>query len=127
MFTKPTPFAPALQTLRKRGLLPTTLSSAELSQLPADLRARALFSARTANAAYLSDMQKNLDALLQTGQYDAAGKLIPGTSVNPAKTRLALKDALRAISYAPSEAERGGITDLSSDARLDLIIQMQTD
>jgi hypothetical protein len=108
------PFREALDSLRSRGLLPTSLSSADLAKLDADIRARALFSARTTNAAYLQEVKNQVDDLLQG-------------EINEAAMRLKLKEALQAISYNPEPDEAGTLKDLSSDPRLNLIIQMQSD
>ncbi len=113
-FSSPQPFREALSSLRSKGLLPTSLSSSDLAKLPADIRARAMFSARTTNASYLQEIKNGVDDLLQ-------GK------VNDATVRLKLKEMLQSISYNPAPAEKDTLKDLSSDKRLNLITQMQTD
>jgi hypothetical protein len=113
-FSSSIPFREALDFLQSKGLLPTSLSSADLQKLDADIRARALFSARTTNAAYLQEVKDLVDALLQG-------------NVNEATMRLKLKEALQKISYNPKSEEKGTLKDLSSDPRLNLIIQMQSD
>jgi magnesium transporter len=60
MFSSPTAFPDAIRGLTRRGALPTTLSSAELDALPADIRVRALFSARVSNAQHLSTLDRLL-------------------------------------------------------------------
>lgn len=115
LFSRPTPFREALDFLRAKGLLPTTATSAQLARLPAAIRAAAQFSATVANADYLQQIQSLIDQSL-SAQTDAP------------RIRLALRDALRALSYDPyaEPGVYGTIKDLSSDQRLDLIIRMQT-
>ena len=49
----PTPWKEALASLRSRELLPTTLSSAQLKQIDAELLRRSVFSAKVQNFAFL--------------------------------------------------------------------------
>lgn len=100
--------------------VPESVGSAELAELPASLRQRLFFSARTPFAQYLTDTNDLLKRLLQP---EAA---TPGTSVNPAIIRGEMKKALSALGYQPDPAKRGTLQDLSSDRRTNLIIQMQT-
>jgi hypothetical protein len=130
LFSEPTPFQEALDALRAKGILPTSASSAQLAELPADIRARSLFSARTVNAGYLQKIKELTDQLLSDSSSDpASGVRRPASGLDPATMRLKLKEALKEISYDPYALPgvAGSIKDLSSDARLDLIIQMQTD
>lgn len=122
--TSPIPFQEALEFLRSKSLLPTSLSSSDLQKLDADIRARALFSARTANADYLQRIKDLIDELLDPRKSLSEGG--PG-ALNPATVRLKLKEALQELSYNLAPEDRGGLKDLSSDRRIDLIIQMQTD
>ena len=104
--------------------MPTHLSSEEevRGQWSADIRRRALFSARTTQVRYLQKMQEVLSAV-------AEGK------INQADARLALIDQLEALGYTaeegfPGDAARGvppaeGLADLSSRRRLDLILDTQ--
>ncbi|MCX6994132.1 MAG: hypothetical protein NT011_13460 [Kiritimatiellaeota bacterium] len=116
LFTSPIPFREALDFLRQKVLLPTSASSAQLAELPAQILARAQFSARTMNAGHLQTIQDVIDKILQ-GKTDSA------------TARLNLKESLKAISYDPyaEPGVAGTIKDLSSDPRLNLIIQMQTE
>lgn len=139
IFSSPIPFRQALDFLRQKVLLPTSASSAQLAELPAQILARAQFSARTINAGYLQTISDLTDQLLGGRRPPGGGD--PSDPSNPsgldqATMRLKLKEALRSISYDPyapaeSGASRadivGTIQDLSSDPRINLIIQMQTD
>lgn len=130
LFSAPIPFRQALDFLRQKVLLPTSASSAQLAELPAQILARAQFSAKTTNASYLQVIQDLTDQLLTAGRHDPeSGAYIPGSYMEPATMRLKLKEALKEISYDPyaEPGVAGSIKDLSSDPRINLIIQMQTD
>lgn len=131
-------FKEALASLQSKGLLPTSLSSDQLANLPAEIRARSIFSARTTNAGYLQRIKDLTDQLLHPGFVRDVGAdhrigdlrpAQPGEYMDPATMRLKLKEALREISYDPIQEDvvPGTLKDLSSDARLNLIIQMQSD
>lgn len=100
--------------------VPESVGSAQIAELPASLRQRLFFSARTPYAQYLTDTNDLLKRLLQPET------ATPGTSVNPAVIRGEMKKALSALGYQPDPDKRGGLQDLSSDRRTNLIIQMQT-
>ena len=100
--------------------LPTHLSSEEIREgISADIRRRAVFSARTTEVGYLSRLQQVLAKV-------AAGE------VNNADARLALLGQLDAFGYTPDEGFPGdvakgvppasGLSDLSGRRRLNLII-----
>jgi hypothetical protein len=108
-----------------RDLLPTSLGSEALrDRIAAELRANAVFSARTGNAVYLDALKKIIDQV-------AAG------SMDQATARVTLLELLRALRYTPEggfpddppgeipPAIAGEIRDLSSPVRLNLIIDTQ--
>lgn len=110
IFQRPVSVTDALVALAKKELLPTTMDTQGLRTLSRDIRAKSLFSARTAHLGYLENIKQAVEDML-------AGKS------NIATGRATLQDALDAIGYVPTES---GITDLSSDARLRLILDTQT-
>lgn len=116
IFTEPIPFDEALDSARVKTILPTFASTASLRAIAPALRERAFFSARTTNAWYLQQADNLIAELL----HPAAGERL-----NPAEVRTRLKEALAAIDYQPDPAKRGGLQDLSSDTRLNLIIDTQ--
>ena len=93
------------------------IGTAEIQQMDADIRQRSFFSARTPYAEYLADTQKDIQNLLQPDL------LKSGESLSPAQVRAAMKQRLDALGYVPAEA--GGLKDLSSDKRINLIISTQ--
>ncbi|RYD36847.1 MAG: hypothetical protein EOP86_04880, partial [Verrucomicrobiaceae bacterium] len=115
-----------------RGVLPTSLSTQDLRvAFRGEVLRRSVFSARTAHMPYLSIMQDAIGQLLQ-------GQTAAGKSIGQAEARVRLKEALRALKYdpatghfgTPSDAshapvKRGSMQDLSSDRRLNLIIDTQ--
>ncbi len=130
----------AYRLARGRKVLPSALSSAELrEEFSAAVRERSVFSARTTSLVYLEIQRRAIDDLLrgEVETVDAGGQ--PWTkSIGQAETRLRLKQALAALRYDPEAghfgtpedaaippAERGSLQDLSSDRRLDLIIDVQ--
>ncbi len=116
---------------RGRGVLPTALASRDARLAFArEVRRRAVFSARTTSLIYLSIMRDAVESLLMTEQH--------GVSIGQAEVRLRLKQALEALHYDPENghfgtpqdstvppARPGSIQDLSSDRRLNLIIDTQ--
>ena len=54
----------ALRIAQDRQIMPTTLSSAELRDLSAGLRARAVFTARGSSAVFATAIKKMIEALL---------------------------------------------------------------
>jgi hypothetical protein len=112
-----------------RGLLPMALGTrAARAKLSRSVRRRAVFSARVTNADFLHAIFEAVNRMLQGG-YES----------DQASRRLALKQLLAQLQYDPKTgfpgdrelgippAEPGSIRDLSSDRRLNLILETQTD
>jgi hypothetical protein len=107
-------FTDALAVARAKGLLPTTLSSAELRKLSADVRRRAVFSARLDQAVVLQKLKENLEFIAGGGR-DEFGRI---RSLAEAKAQL--REAMRESGMIEGD---GGLTDHLSDARRQLIIE----
>jgi hypothetical protein len=110
IFGAPISFQEALQSREVRSILPTELGSAELERISSDLLERATFSARVANAEYLQEIE------------DVVREYVDG-KIDLASARTQLKAKLEEIGYAPTEDEKGKITDFSSDARTNLVLR----
>lgn len=110
LFTAPIPFEEAIRDRALRSVLPTSLSSRELQALAAEVKRRAMFSARTTDAGYLQQVN------------DVVTRIIDG-KMDSASARLELKQALQALGYQPDPEKRGGLQDLSSDVRLNLVLE----
>ena len=121
IFTSPIPFDEALESVELKAILPTAASTFQLRRIAPELRARAFFSARTTNAWYLGRMHEMIGDLV------GARRTAEGILLNPAEVRTQLKESLNAIGYDPEAAgvKPGSLKDLSSDARLNLIIDTQ--
>lgn len=115
----PLPFADALNSLRRRGVLPTTLSTADIERLPQWIRDQAFFSARVAQAEILDGMMSRIDTLLGGGERG------PGLGMDPALFRVEMRQLLDSVSYAPTPDDEGTIKDLRSEARLNVIVRTQ--
>jgi hypothetical protein len=110
IFRTPIPFREALESRAVRMLLPTEFRTRLLQEIPAALRERAVFSAGVTNAEFLQAADDGINALI-TGTGDRATQ------------RAELKKLLESLGYQPpSEDERDTLTDLSSDRRLNLIL-----
>jgi hypothetical protein len=131
LFDSPVSMTDALAYQLAKQVLPTSMSSAELSStLSPAIRERSFFSARTLQADYLSDAQRQIRQLVQPDVVaDSAGSLRPvqpGERLNPALVRTKMQTYLQSLGYAPEKGTAGGLQDLSSDRRVDLIIDTQT-
>lgn len=105
----PLPFEEALQSRAARTILPTDFRTRLLAEIPPQLRERSFFSAGVTNADFLEEAHSSITELV-SGTTDRATK------------RAGLKDLLDKLSYKPFQGEEGTITDLSSDRRLNLIL-----
>lgn len=102
-------FAKALEFLRRKSVMPTELRSWALQELPVEVRERAFFSATVTNAIFLQEA------------LDAVEAIVYATS-DRATMRTELRTMLDRIGYLPQDSERGTLTDLRSDRRLNLIL-----
>lgn len=117
----------ALEIAGDRGVLPTSLGSAEIrDRFAAEVRARAVFSSRTTSAHYLQGLKDAVDLALQGGYENDVPMM-----------RLRLKEELARLGYTPETgfpgdaaleippALPGSLQDLSSDRRINLILETQ--
>jgi len=111
IFTEPVPFDEALNSRAVKELLPTAASSMELSAIAPELRERAFFSARVKNAELLQELDNGIDELLQ-GRVDVAS----------IRTRLKEYEASIGLLPTAADAPEGPLSDITSTARLDLIL-----
>jgi len=122
IFREPIDFDQALELLDQRDPLPTDLSSAEIrEQWPEELRQRSIFSARTTKGGLLQSYKEQL------------GEMISGQT-NVATARHEIQRLLKSMDYVPElggfagdttvpPAEPGSLRDLSSNARIDLVLR----
>ncbi len=121
---QPTDPSRAVRIAQAREVMPTSMGSAEIRNLDPELRKRSVFSARTTNAAYLQKIRDVTVGILR-GDFGLG------------QARATLRQTLRAMGYTPEggfadddarnvpPAIEGTIQDLSSFARLDLIVRTQ--
>lgn len=103
------PFREAIESRAVRQLLPTDFRTKLLAEIPAELRERAVFSAGVTNVEFLQEISDAVDELL-------------GGTTDRATKRAELKKLLQRLEYRPVEGEELSLTDLSSDRRLNLIL-----
>lgn len=104
---------PVADDILSKAILPTHLSSEEIrTEWAAEIRRRAFFSARTAEASYLKRLQE-ICAEVAEGRMDNA------------TARKLLRAKLDEIGYDPEAAGDEGIQNLASRRRLDLILDTQ--
>jgi hypothetical protein len=122
--TTPAAIFDAFRKASERGELPTSLGTAELRELGADVLSSSVFTARGTNAIYVSKLKEVIDQL-------AAG------DINFATARWTLMEALKATGYTPEggfpdvpdgtvpPALAGTLQDLSSKRRIEFILKTQ--
>lgn len=125
------PFREALKHLASKKILPTSLDSAGIAEkISAAVRRQSTFSARTLLEDYLTEIQTTVESLVNPKQVGRGG-VSPSQTVtegyNPATAREALRNKLRELGYAPEEDVAGTIKDLSSDARINLVVKTNTE
>ncbi len=109
-FDNPISFMEALRRVAAREVLPTNLGSAELREVARGIRERSIFSAKNTMESVLGEIK------------DQVTELLEGES-NVATGRLKVKESLRKAGYEPDPDKRGTIEDLSSDQRIDQVLE----
>ncbi len=133
LFTGPVQINDALLFQISKAVMPTTFDSQTIQDVyaPAILN-RSAFSATTVRADYLAEAHKLCVALATPGvvvdpvtfQARPAG---PGEQMSPAQARAIMQAYLQRIGYQAEEGTKGGLKDLSSDRRVDLILSTQAE
>ena len=118
-------FQEALDALQAREVLPTTLRTAELDALDADLRNVSFFSAGVSKVEFLQTAKARIQNLLSNLSKAQGG-------ISEAEARLELRQLAQSLGYGPGGVnafgreqmpeEHGGLTDLTSAKRLNLIL-----
>lgn len=127
-FSSPVPFKEAIASRAVKTALPTSLSSKEIQDaLSAELRERAMFSARMTDLGFLrkvNDLATRIVSPETITEDGVARPARPGEYMDKATARLQLKEAIRALGFHPGTegVAPGSIKDFSSDARLNLIL-----
>lgn len=129
----PLPFATAMQSLARRGVLPTSLDSAGLRRLGADFHRRNFVSAQTLLTELLDDYKKKVAEILDPVDVRRADRV---TAENPegwvqqgmdvATARQEIRGLQARLGYAPDPDDAGTLVDLSSDRRIELVLRTNT-
>lgn len=123
-FTAPIPFREAVGHLTAKKLMPTSLGSGELAQVSSAIKRQSMFSARTTIEGLLDRYKTGVEGILNPVQVLREGAERTVTEgQTPASLRAFIKDYLKSISYAPEPGKEGTIQDLSSDARVNLVVK----
>jgi hypothetical protein len=120
------PLSEILKSNAIKALLPTSLSSAQLSQLDADIKRMAFFSARNENAVILQRIQDLINSILQPETIERGGVIVE-QGFNLASARADLKEFGQSIGYEAPQGKSGTIQDLFSDQRLTLVLNTNAD
>ncbi len=128
--TTPQPNDEAAASIARRRVMPTELSTAELQELDASVRSQSFFSARTMLEDLLEQYRDEVASIVNPEQTTRADRVTEdnpegfvNTGLNPAKARELIKDLLARMGYYPEEDKRGTLQDLSSDARINLVLR----
>lgn len=116
-------FVEALTHFVAKRILPTTFDTASMRQVDASVRRQSFWSAQNNLAEILTTEKEKILSILQPKQEAREGQ--EGTvtvGFNPASARQAIKEHFAAIHYDPGEDLRGTILDLSSDQRINLVV-----
>lgn len=122
--TTPMTFEEALADRAVRGLLPSSLSSAELMAIDPTIRRRAIFSATVEDASHLSELDRVIRRILDPDHGEDGQPRRPGDYMSAPRARAELREHLERIGYEPSPGEAGGIKDLSSEARIRIQLEV---
>lgn len=123
MLSRPTKWTDAVRIALEKSVLPLdeSMGTQEIQKfIPAALRAQSLYSARTPFVSYLTQTKSLVARLVRPSD-----QVAPGDHTSSAQVRAAMKQHLAALGYQPKAEDRGGVKDLSSDMRVNLIIDTQ--
>lgn len=123
-FTTARPLQDAVSRLGKRTPLAVALSSAELADLPVEIREVSFFSANVESERILAAMQARI---LQRVRLERENLSEDGVIMNRSRFIEEMQDELEAMGYQPKPSDQGTIRDLSSAGRLGLIWDMNLD
>ncbi|HEV2207309.1 MAG TPA: hypothetical protein VG167_00925 [Verrucomicrobiae bacterium] len=130
LLTAPVPPYQALASLARKDIVPTPLGTAALQQLGASWARQSFFSAQTLLEDLLQQYKGDVELMLAPFVGVARDRM---TKLNPegfvtvgrdlAKARERAKELLQKLGYQPSVEERRTIKDLSSDGRINLVLE----
>lgn len=123
LFDQPTNLSNAVKILLAKDLMPTDLTTAELRALDAALRNQSFFSAQTTNEYLLQLYKDSIAGILNPVPGSGSSPQGPTTQFSPAYVRQQIKKLLAQVGYEPMPEDAGTLKDLSSNARIDLVVK----
>lgn len=121
-FDSPIDLSDAVKQLLARKIMPTSMTSAELRGVSAGMKRQALFSAQTLETSYLETIRDAVASVLLPTQEDRPDRGLTTVGLHPATAAESLRNRLADLGYSPKPGEEGTIKDLSSNARINLVI-----
>jgi hypothetical protein len=124
------PFREAVTELAQKKILPTNATSAEIRGWDAAVRRRSFVSAQTTIEKLLDGYKERIEKIVKPVQVRRADRVtlenpegFVTEGLNIATARLETKQLLQSMGYQPEQGKRGTIQDLSSDARVNLVLE----
>lgn len=124
------PFTEAVQAHGVKSILPTSLDSAGIRALDAQIRRTSMVSARTMLEDVLLKYKADIGSILNPITQQRADRITAEnpagnvtTGLDQASARLDIKQLLQSLNYSPEPGEEGTLTDLSSDSRINLVLR----
>jgi hypothetical protein len=113
----------AADILTDKKVMPTWLTAQQLREISAAVRSQAFFSSQTTMERLLNEYKDRLTAVL-AGE-PKAGEA--STQLSPDYVRQNIKVLLADMGYTPEAGAEGTLADLSSTARINLVIKTNTE
>ena len=124
------PFTAAVKAHGAKEIMPTGMTTAELRTIDAGVRRQSFFSAQTLLEDLLGGYKEKIASLINPTTEQRTDRVTPEnpqgnvtTGLNPAQARTEIKQLLASLNYQPEEGEAGTLKDLSSDARINLVLK----
>ncbi|MEI8288775.1 MAG: hypothetical protein WCH99_04835 [Verrucomicrobiota bacterium] len=119
-----------MKALAEKNILPTNLDSAGIRALDVFLRSQSFYSAETTNEYLLQKYKDLIGSLLNPATEQRPDRVTAtnpegnvNTGYNPATARTAIQQFLKEMGFSADPEHAGTIKDLSSDARIQLVLQ----
>jgi hypothetical protein len=132
-FSSLLPFEDALRSLARRGVLPSSLDSTGLRALGANFHRANFTSAQTVLTDLLEGYKARVAKILNPLESTRVDRVTPSNpggrvqvGLDPAQALLEIRELQRSLGYQPEADQAGTITDLSSDARIKLVLRTNT-
>lgn len=122
-FVKPIPFEEALDKIGRRTPIGSTFSSSEWADVPVELRELAFFSSRVESVRVLQRARDGITDFLKENREDLGN----GVSALKVGSRSQFVDQMQEfLTREGVERSTGGLTDITSEKRLGLVFDTQT-